>query len=441
MLRFKGKLFFIIFLLWTIVSMAFAGPTDSWLANALQLQREIDINAPLNEATFIGTHNSYNSKAYQQSIFRYFDPNQILSLKEQLEAGVRSIELDLHWSLTGNFSKEILLCHGYSNHLGCSLFDRPFSEGLAELRDWLAANPNEVVLLYLERFLDGHEPRMAAQLETYLGKFIYKTSNISTHKGTSCISLPPKLTKADILKAGKQLLIVSKLCNQNESYAETNLFPQAWTDYVFTGIGYIPTKCFDFIDAIITDYKGYPDCTIKNVFKTDAKHTSLWRIYEDRTKMSNLRSTLKKILAKDVHELMHCDINWPALDMLKKNDERLAASIWSWAQAYPKKDNGKCAAFEINKGIINLPCHHQLGAFACRNHDSRELKVISYLGAWQDGEIACQAIAGRQWHFAVPTNGRQLNHLRLILVADLKQVWLNYAVNSDGHWQTDLIGK
>src|SRR5947208_16682357 len=78
----------------------------SWTAAALKLQREIDLNAPLNVATFLATHNSYNSKSYQIPFVRYIDPNQNLSIYDQLEIGVRSIELDAHWSLTQDFKKE-----------------------------------------------------------------------------------------------------------------------------------------------------------------------------------------------------------------------------------------------------------------------------------------------------------------------------------------------
>src|SRR3990167_11298028 len=87
---------------------------STWIEKALKLQREIDLNAPLNEATFIGTHNSYNSKFYANPV-RYIDPNQLLSITDQLETGIRSLEFDVHWTTNKNLLKDLLLCHAGSN--------------------------------------------------------------------------------------------------------------------------------------------------------------------------------------------------------------------------------------------------------------------------------------------------------------------------------------
>jgi hypothetical protein len=92
---------------------------EKWVQEALKLQREIDLYAPLNEATFIGTHNSYNSKSYALRILRYIDPNQLLSINDQLNAGVRSLEFDVHWTRNEYLSKDMLLCHAPASHIGC----------------------------------------------------------------------------------------------------------------------------------------------------------------------------------------------------------------------------------------------------------------------------------------------------------------------------------
>src|SRR5258707_15135322 len=96
----------------------------SWVAKALMLQRDIDMNVPLNQSTFLATHNSENSISYQIPFVRYIDPNQILSIYDQLEMGIRNIELDVHWYTSINFKKDILLSHALESHLGCSIFDR-----------------------------------------------------------------------------------------------------------------------------------------------------------------------------------------------------------------------------------------------------------------------------------------------------------------------------
>jgi hypothetical protein len=114
---------------------------DSWLQTALDLQNKLDYEVPLAQASFVMTHNSYNSKAYYSG-FAYVDPNQNMSISEQLNAGTRSLEFDVHqyFSMHGwpwNWRKRLMLCHGQNNHMGCSSYDRHLESGFDEVRDWL----------------------------------------------------------------------------------------------------------------------------------------------------------------------------------------------------------------------------------------------------------------------------------------------------------------
>lgn len=406
----------------------------TWLATALKMQREIDLTAPLNEATFIGTHNSYNSESYQSPFGTYLDPNQTLSLYDQLELGIRSIELDAHWTWNDSFSKDILLCHGQSNHLGCSPFDRPFSLGLQELHKWLSANPGEIVLLYIERHLDGNDSKLASQLEKHLGNFIFKPTLVrGSNENHSCISLPTKTTKADILRSGKQLIIVTKGCESAHQEPFLN-------DYVFAGIGAIPEQelKFSFIDSTVTSFKAYPDCSKSNLFAPDFNHTSLWRIFEDRTILGSIIKPEKQLLAEDMRELMRCGINWPTVDMLNITDKRMMAAIWSWAPSYPKGE-GQCAIYKYNEGIQNTPCNKVVISLICQEEGTHQLKAISFKGPWRKGESACQLIAGKYWHFATPINGQQMNTVKESMEEQaIHEAWLNYSIDEKGQWRANL---
>lgn len=413
----------------------------SWTAQALALQRQIDINTPLNRATFLGTHNSENSVSYQIPFVRYVDPNQNLSIYDQLEMGVRSLEFDVQWSTDAHFSKDILLCHALSNHVGCSVFDRPAPEGLQELHDWLKANPNEIVLLFFDRALDGHEPRLTSYVEEYLGEFIYKPTQVrkSLETTPTCVALPGTLTKADILKAGKQLLIVAKNCDgTNPPYAEQDKFKLNWNDYVFAGIGAIPQTPFTFLDSTIgDDFTPYPDCGKSTLFVSDPEHTSLWRIFEDRTILSNIEHPHKKLLADDMKNLVRCGINWQTMDMLTADDDRLTAAVWSWAPSYPD-NNGNCAIYQLDSGIKNMPCAQTVVGFTCKEATTQAFKVVTTSGQWQDGETLCQVNAGKNWHFAMPINGNEMYLFQQVLQeTGLSQVWLNYHVDKTGDWHAN----
>ena len=83
-------------LLVTLPLLAHAGAVEdhqsSWAYRALMLQLKLDEEAPLSQATFLGTHNSYNASAYA-TLYRYLDPNQKLSITDQLRVGARALAL------------------------------------------------------------------------------------------------------------------------------------------------------------------------------------------------------------------------------------------------------------------------------------------------------------------------------------------------------------
>lgn len=400
----------------------------SWTAKALALQRQIDIDAPFNHATFIGTHNSYNSESYKIPLIRYVDPSHTLSVYEQLEMGVRSVEFDAHWYLGRRAKKEILLCHGQPNHIGCSVFDRPFVEGLQELQNWLKANPGEVVLLYIEKHLDGHESQLATELDQYLGSIIFKPSVIrkSGRDANTCVAIPQTLTKRDVLQAGKQLLIVTKECSSLAN-ADQDHFNYNVNDYVFAGIGNIPSSLFTFLDSTIgDDFKPYPDCST-DIFNADPEHTSSWRIFEDRTKLSNVGNPKRKLLAEDMKELLRCHINWPTMDMLSVDDARLSAAVWSWTPSFPIEGQGQCAIYKNGEGIQNVPCTQSMSGYTCEQEGTYFFAAISAAGTWQEGEAMCQVFAGKDWHFSMPVNGSQMHALKISVENKLlPEVWLNY---------------
>jgi hypothetical protein len=432
-------LIIIIFLINTIAyayadkSARIAAFKQSWTAKALRLQREIDVNTPLNEATILGTHNSYNSSAYQTP-YRYPDPNHIISIYDQLEMGIRSVELDAHWSITNTFAHNILLCHSDADHHECGYYDRPFTQGLTEIRDWLTANPGEVVLLYIEKHVDGHEPRLASYLEQYLGKYIYKTNHDRNKnaEANSCVPLPGSMTKADVLRAGKQLLIVTKGCDGNSLlYVERDKYPLIWNDYVFAGVGMIPDRPFEFIDVVPDEFSAYPDCGKSGAFLPDINHTSLWRVYEDGTMGT---SHVKRMDAAQMQEIVRCGINWQTMDQLKIADPRLRAAIWSWATDYPKDGHGTCASYQQDAGIVNTDCENNRSGYACQDIDTHSFTAIAASGNWNQGKTVCRQL-GKSWRFATPINGQQMDELKQKVAAlNLKDIWLNYFMDRKGNW-------
>jgi hypothetical protein len=95
-----------------------------------------------------GAHNANVSLAYG---FPIGNANQSRSLTQQLEDGIRHLDLDVDYCLPGQGSGEVCLCHGDDT---CLVSGFRASLGLDELRGWLDAHPSEVLTLNFESYVD-----------------------------------------------------------------------------------------------------------------------------------------------------------------------------------------------------------------------------------------------------------------------------------------------
>ena len=117
-----------------------------------------------NEVSFPATHNAYNTEADG-----FAAPNQGSSIGDQLRDGVRGLMLDLHHK---HFSDGVWLCHPLGNDCTAGSSSRRLEEAFEEIRQFLAANPREVVTLMLESYVMAQEVD-AALLTTGLWSFTY----------------------------------------------------------------------------------------------------------------------------------------------------------------------------------------------------------------------------------------------------------------------------
>ena len=88
-----------------------------------------------NEAVYATTHNAMSSRDAG-----YIFPNQISTMRKQLNDGIRAMMLDVHMK-----DGRTTLCHG-----PCELGSQDFVEGLIEIRGFLDERPNEVLTFILE---------------------------------------------------------------------------------------------------------------------------------------------------------------------------------------------------------------------------------------------------------------------------------------------------
>ncbi|HSP03633.1 MAG TPA: hypothetical protein VLR27_09045 [Acidimicrobiales bacterium] len=392
---------------------AMAAFEEGWVARALDLQRELDLDVPLTEALILHTHNSGNSAAYDPSV-TINDANQVVSVTDQLRLGIRGIELDLHWTPhptgdPGEGFRAVVQCHGQSVdtpagsvHPGCSV-DRTFDAHLAELAAWLdrPEAAGELVVLYLENQLDGADAAHAsavASLERHLGDVLLRPD-----AGAGCQELPVTRTKREILATGARVLLTG------------NCGPAGWTDLVFQR-----GPAWDEGGAV-TDYPTGTVCEAER--EAHDYDRTFVRRFEDSTFLSLTVNGGSHITPEVAAAMARCGVNFPGLDQVHPGDERLPALVWSWrADADPDAPDAACAAQGDDGRFGPLPCDTVLPV-ACRTDDggwapsSRSVR-------WAAGDRACRA----DGHVGagVPANGWE-NELLRRSSDGLGDVWLAYA--------------
>ena len=380
---------------------------SSWVHRALTLQRGIDLSAPLFESVVPHTHNTFNSSAYGPTLTNQ-DPNQVYSITDQLNMDIRLIEMDLHWvpSIYGNPStggKWVTLCHGDSGnplkvHIGCTN-DRPFQDGLAEVKAWLAAHPGEFLVVYLENQLSGDPAghQLAGRLiNAAVGSIVDRPT-------TPCAPMDWSRSRASMLAVGTRVAFVGN-CDKD------NGLGTAWAGVVHAR-------------GPRWDESGGPDgYDGKTCAADEGKHAAgvFRRYFEDSTWLAAMVGSngatdslggTTTISAAQTAAMVRCGVNIIGFDQLTPTDPRLAALVWSWAP--------------------NEPLCQQRKPFACVDA-AGGWHVTAAAKRWASGFKECaKEFPGST--FAVPVNGYRNAQLRAAKgpVAD---VWLAYS-SANGAWR------
>ncbi|HVT76297.1 MAG TPA: hypothetical protein VHD87_04645 [Acidimicrobiales bacterium] len=394
-----------------------------WTHRALTLQRDIDDNVTLARATIPHTHNTFNSSVYSPTLTNQ-DPNQIYSIRDQLTMDVRAIEMDLHWfpspyGKAKNFGQAVVLCHGtqvIGVDAGCSA-DRPFPDGLKELRQWLdePQNADQVVLLYLENQLGSSKvahATAAKEIRDGLGDLVARPP-----AGHRCAPLDTSTTPAQTRAAGHRVIIVG------------NCGPGAWGTWVHERG---PSSNWDESSSGAgDDYPGLKtDCPAERA-RTGAGHAVV-RWYEDSTWLSAMvGGSSSQLTTREAGAMARCGVTLIGFDQLTPEDPRLSAIVWSWAPNEPAANGAgpACAASSADARFHATDCA-QPHAFACTlNPDT--WRVTALEASQSNGPGACaREFPGS--HYSLPANGWENALVRA--AAGTRTVWLNYARVADGRW-------
>lgn len=373
----------------------------SWEYKTLMHQQRLDINEPLSKASFIHAHNAYNSSAYTD-FWTYLDPNHTMRLEEMLDMGVRSLELDAH-KINGN----IVLCHAGGDDIGCTGTERDMQSSLEDIDEWLMVNPNEVIIIYLEDYMDDdYNQSLSDIVDSGLGAFLYETG------GLGCEYPPMDISKQDILNAGKQVVMFTtgSDCGKSE--------PTGFTDVVFDG-------GFKTDNGLVTTGQCYD--------KYDERyfHDYWVRVFEDLTWNGNAFGDPLNLNADDIVVARDCGVTIFGLDMLVPGDARMGATLWSWDVNEPAAvaSVDDCAVMNSEGRFEDAACSASY-QHACKNLNTQEWLVSEERGVW--GSDLCAS----GYQFSVPTTA--LDKVRLQAAksnSGAGDLWLNYTDQVfEGEW-------
>lgn len=385
----------------------------SWVHRTAQFQYALSDSLPLRDVQWIGTHNSFNGLAYPFTISRA-DSNQQLSLTQQLDIDVRSLELDLHYipSILGLFGpKVVTVCHGQGpdvGNLGCTV-ESSFAKVLPEIATWLnaPANNDEVILLYLEDAVKDSAAYSSIlnTLSTVLKRpngtsLVYKP-NPANKAANGCVPLPLGTTRDDVRAAGARVVLVGSCA-------------PGWSSAVFDWNG------VHVESGKTSAYQSFPACDA--TYGPGVYDTQLVRYFEDTTLVSTLLNPQRPPVDPEalspakVEAMTNCGVNLFGFDQLLPEDGRIQSTLWSWAPDEPKVANGSCTEQGVDGRWRAAPCS-ELKRAACL---SAGVWTVTAAVPAADAATACQAIGST---FDLPRSGDSNSRLRA--VAGPTGVWVN----------------
>ncbi len=392
--------------------------TNSWTSRALKMQRELQLDMPITQCLFIGSHNSYNT-----STDGFIGHEHSYSITDQLRMGIRYLMLDVFVE-----NDDAKLCHGF-----CLPTSRPFRHAIEEIRQWLDENPDELLLIEIERAADESESaHIIEPLDYFLGDVIFTKADRDAMFDGKWINVTPRA----LLDAGFRVIVFGEggtgSWHQND---EALVFPTAsypkfpgWSSDGINGVN-------GFYGLGVWQGAGY-----------NGPHADKFDQFEGSTQVWWTHGIITPTVVRD---MVASGVNLiglaPIGDSLSGTlywEEPFAplmnAAVWSWAENEPASSVfPRVAKAKLTDGTLRF---HPLTPafflpFALKNVVTGEWAVSATTGGFLQGPVAA-AQHGPNWVFGVPRNGFEMSVLRhVMLSAGVSDVYVNYEdMNIDNIW-------
>jgi len=408
-----------------------------WLAWAMKEQMYgISRHQPINRLPLFAAHNAFSNivQGFSNPVYA----NHYYSVSSLLNMGVRHLELDPHYypvNPGAGGDAAVRLCHSGTAEacLVPGYGSRLFSLLLIEIRNWLRANPNEILVLKLdEKNIDAFASRgfteLYAELDRYLGSYAYRPPG-------GPVRWP---TPFEIRSADKQVVIAQhgkSVRGDGEGFV--------WDAHTFVLENNWPVSQ-DFNTC--TAYDGTTALTRPSM--------SWWDVAEGRSlsNMAPIGDSTGLLTPTAIRRAINCGVGLLGMDYLKSlssapvgtsfaADHRSTATIWSFEEG----DFGTFgpAALNVVTQRWNSTPETQSKPLACAKirdkgepFDIRGWKITSAKHPWNRaiGNATCFAEFGKEYEFAAPANGFQNRQLLdLAREAGITEgVWINYSTEPRG---------
>jgi hypothetical protein len=390
----------------------------SWVHQAARFQYALGDPLPLRDAQWLGTHNSFNSLAESFTVSN-LDSNQQLSLTQQLDLDMRSIELDLHYiprlELLGG--RGVTVCHGQGpelGDLGCT-FEPLFTTVLPKIASWLNApgHTNEVILLYLEDEMKDAKAYAStvAALDKVLkrpdGSSLIYRPDPAQKAANGCAPLPLGVSRDDVRASGARVVLVGSCA-------------PGWSADVFD---WNP----DHVEGgSAAGYQPFPACDA--TYGAGVYAAQLVPYFEDSTLVSVLLNPTRPpvdpeaLTPAKVRSMTECGVNLFGFDQILPEDGRIQSSLWSWAPDEPKVANGGCTLQGGDGRWLAAPCTSTHPA-ACVAGSTWSVTAPV---AFADAPAACASLGAS---FGQPRAGAQNSRLHAA-AGSVGGAWVDYQFGS-----------
>ena len=367
-----------------------------WLQFALKTQRELQIDVPVDHVQVLGAHNSYNNRASGYGDLddchwplRIDDvcislANQEFSFTDQLNMGVRNLEIDL-WDCFG----KIRMSHGNKEmKVGCLPWDKEFIDGMKELSDWTrkSENRNEILEIYFDdHTTDSADWRINHAIKKYFDNKVLTSADLK-------LKFSDRWPTIREMRQMKKTVIFIDENNHSGRYLHKHLWTQGFT-----------------VNSFSPQLKN---CSAIG----DNKETV--RIYSDSTVYGPLWNGIKQQgTIMDFKKYLLCGVSFPSADQI--NSELMKTAVFTWAEGEPKHPINESSCVVLSsEGRWHLAQCNEDYYFACVSRLNENIwEVSSDVGKYFN------PLCREGMEFSVPGNGYQ--HQELVRTAKGKKVWLN----------------